>query len=220
MGPGTDRENAATPKLMSRRCLLGTPAPARGGGRLRATNRKDSAMNDIITVTGNIATAPELRQVPGGVAVATFRVASTERRYDRTAGAWVDGHTNWYNVSTFRSLAEHAHRSLGKGHRVILTGRLRVRSWENGERKGTAVDIDADAIGHDLRWGTTQFAPDRQNTAASESDGWSEGSAPDEVDRDRVSAGSAPNAWTVPGAEAESGGGERELVAADAGTPF
>src|SRR4029079_5343976 len=88
------------------------------------------AMNETITITGNVATEPEHKLTPGGVSITTFRIASGQRRYDRQTGGWVDGPTNWYSVSTFRSLADHAYDSLHKGDRVILTGRLKVREWE------------------------------------------------------------------------------------------
>ena len=120
-------------------------------------------MSDTITVTGNIATEPEHKRTPAGVAITTFRLASGQRRYDRQSGAWIDSGTNWYTVSTFRGLAEHTFSSLHKGDRVILTGRLRLRDWDTGSRKGTTAEIDAEAIGHDLLWGTTHFEKDGQS---------------------------------------------------------
>ena len=119
-----------------------------------------SDRGDTITITGNVATPPELKRTPAGVPITTFRVASGQRRYDRGAEAWTDAGTNWYTVSVFRSLADHAYQSLQKGDRVILTGRLRLREWDNGTRRGTAIEIDAEAIGHDLLWGTTTFVKD------------------------------------------------------------
>jgi len=89
-------------------------------------------------------------------------VCTTERRFDRDSGLWLDGHTNWYSVSMFRQLATNAGVSIHKGDRVIVTGRLRVRQWAtDAGRSGTSVDIDADAVGHDLMWGTANF---RRNT--------------------------------------------------------
>ena len=122
-----------------------------------------SDRGDTITITGNVATPPELKRTPAGVPITTFRVASGQRRYDREAEAWTDAGTNWYTVSVFRSLADHAHQSLQKGDRVILTGRLRLREWDNGTRRGTAIEIDAEAIGHDLLWGTTTFVKDSRS---------------------------------------------------------
>jgi len=124
-----------------------------------------SDTGDTITITGNVATPPEHKRTPAGVAIVTFRVASGRRRYSREAGGWTDAGTNWYTVSVFRTLADHAYRSLRKGDRVILTGRLRVRDWETDTRRGTAVEIDAEAIGHDLRWGTTTFEKDSRDAS-------------------------------------------------------
>lgn len=128
-----------------------------------------SDTGDTITITGNVASDPEFKRTAAGVAITTFRVASGRRKYDRDAGTWADSGTNWYTVSVFRSLADHAYRSLQKGDRVLLTGRLRLREWDNGTRRGIAVEIDADAIGHDLLWGTTTFVKDARGSADSAS---------------------------------------------------
>ena len=162
-------------------------------------------MSDSITITGNIATVPEHRRTPAGVAITTFRVASAQRRYDRSAGAWVDAGTNWYTVSAFRSLADHAAPSRRKGDRVLLTGRLRLRAWENGGKKGLAVEIDAEAVGHDLLWGTTTFVKDGLSVAPAGEESW-----------DTAAPGSG--AWTAPGVEAtpEASGPTAD---ADAGAP-
>ena len=164
-------------------------------------------MTDTITVTGNIATEPEHKRTPAGVAITTFRLASGQRRYDRESGAWTDSGTNWFTVSTFRGLAEHAFSSLHKGDRVILTGRLRLRDWDTGSRKGTTAEIDAEAIGHDLLWGTTRFekegAPAASATGAvPASNGW-----PAAGDVARVDSGG----WALPGA-GELDAPEPELV--------
>lgn len=116
-------------------------------------------MNDIVTVVGRVATDPTQGQTRSGAPVTNFRLASTHRRFDEASQAWVDGPTNWYSVAAFRQLGEHAKASLRTGDSVIVTGRLRVRSWEANGKQGTSVDIDADAIGHDLRWGTTAYLP-------------------------------------------------------------
>ncbi len=125
-------------------------------------------MSDTITIVGVVGTDPE-RKNPKGLPITTFRVATKERRFDRATGAWADGETNWYTVSAYRRLAEHVFDSVHKRDRVILTGRLRVRNWETGESRGTAVDIDLDAIGHDLLWGTTVFTRDERDAGSSTS---------------------------------------------------
>lgn len=114
-------------------------------------------MNDMITATGIVGTIPRHIHTPEGLAIASFRLASTQRRYDRAAAAWADGETNWYTVSAYRQLADNLAESLAKGDRVIVTGRLKVRQWQAGEKTGLAVEIDAEAVGHDLLWGRTSF---------------------------------------------------------------
>lgn len=133
-------------------------------------------MSDRITVVGNVASSPERRELPGGVPAVSFRLASSERRLEN--GQWVDGHTNWYWVSAYRKLAEHALDSLEKGQRVIVTGKFRLKQWESAAKSGSSAEIDADAVGHDLMFGTTTFhkstastAP-RPSTPAPESSGW------------------------------------------------
>lgn len=118
---------------------------------------KESTLSDMITVIGFVAT--ELRQTLTGDAlpITSFRLASNQRRFDRATSAWVEMETNWYTVTAFRQLALNANTSIRKGERVIVSGRLRVRNWDTGTRKGTAVEIDADTIGHDLTWGTASF---------------------------------------------------------------
>jgi len=167
-------------------------------------------MSDVITVTGNIATEPEQKQTPAGLPITSFRLASTQRRFDRSTGAWVDGPTNWYTVSMFRGLADHAFRSLQKGHRVVLTGRLRLREWDNGTKKGLAAEIEADAIGHDLRWGTTQYekAAATGGERGGHADEWavdggrgpSDADADEQVDAEMDAAGAArmPEEVTTP----------------------
>lgn len=114
-------------------------------------------MIDTLTIVGKVATDPIRSQTAGGIPVTNFRLASTHRRFDNATQTWVDAGTNWYSVAAFRQLGEHAKASLRTGDSVIVTGRLRIRNWEAGGKHGTSVDIDADAIGHDLRWGTTAY---------------------------------------------------------------
>lgn len=115
-------------------------------------------MSDTITVTGNIATAPSQVTTPNGATITRFRIASTQRRRDAATGEWIDGHVNWFTVCAYRHLGANAYASFRKGERVIVTGRLRIRKWENEDRHGTEAEIDADALGHDLMFGTTAFS--------------------------------------------------------------
>lgn len=120
-------------------------------------------MTDFVTVTGLVATTPRHLTTSEGLSITSFRLASSQRRFDRAAQKWIDADTNWYTVSAFRHLAEHSAQSIQKGDRVIVTGRLRIRDWENTDRSGTTVEIEADSVGHDLTWGTSIYS--RVNTA-------------------------------------------------------
>ncbi len=125
-------------------------------------------MHDSITLTGTIGTEPEHRVISGGVELTTFRLATGGRRFDRQTQQWVDAEANWYTVSAFRRLAVNAAHSLSRGDHVVVAGKLKVRSWEAGDRKGIAVDVEADSIGHDLRWVRT--VAERPSRPADESD--------------------------------------------------
>lgn len=118
-------------------------------------------MSDHVTVHGLIATEPRHLVTKEGLEITSFRLAAMQRRFDRQLGKWRDDGTNWYSVASFRILAKNAAASLEKGHRVIVSGRLKVREWDAGERSGISVDIEADTIGHDLVWGSTTFERNR-----------------------------------------------------------
>jgi single-strand DNA-binding protein len=120
-------------------------------------------MSDNITVRGFVATEIRSSTTPGGVATASFRLGSTERRYDRASNTWVDGHTNWFTVQGYRQLAGNMGCSVKKGQRVIIVGRLKLRSWEKEGRIYHAVEIDAESVGHDLMWGSANFTRNAGN---------------------------------------------------------
>lgn len=114
-------------------------------------------MSEQISVTGLIATTPRHLVTQEGLPITSFRLASAQRRFDKNQNKWIDADTNWFTVSVFRQLAINAAQSLSKGDRVVLHGKLRVRDWDNGERSGTTVEIEADSLGQDLNWGVSQF---------------------------------------------------------------
>lgn len=123
-------------------------------------------MNDNVTILGRVGADPKRSETANGVAVVNFRVASPQRRFDSKTQTWIETGTNWYNVSAFRQLADHVKASLHQGDGVIVTGKLKLREWENAERKGMSADIDAETIGHDLRWGASAFAKASRPSAA------------------------------------------------------
>ncbi|WP_165068635.1 single-stranded DNA-binding protein [Marisediminicola senii] len=115
-------------------------------------------MTDTLSITGVVGTTPKYITTAAGLVVTSFRLASTQRRYDRAQNKWVDGETNWYTVSAFRQLADNVASSVHRGQRVIVLGRLRIREWQGGDKSGINVDIEADSIGHDLTWGTATWS--------------------------------------------------------------
>jgi len=114
-------------------------------------------MSEQISVAGLVATTPRHLITQDGLPITSFRLASSQRRFDRTQNKWIDGETNWFTVTGFRQLAINSSTSVSKGDRILVSGRLRVRDWDNGERAGTSVEIEADSIGHDLSWGSSVF---------------------------------------------------------------
>ena len=105
-----------------------------------------------ITIAGNLVDDPELRFTPAGQAVARFRVASTPRFRDNATGEWKDGDSLFLTCNVWRQAAEHVAESLTRGMRVIVSGRLRQRSYETKEgEKRTVYEVEADDVGPSLR---------------------------------------------------------------------
>ena len=110
-----------------------------------------------ITVVGNLTADPELRFTPSGAAVANFTVASTPRTFDKNTNEWKDGEALFLNCSVWRQAAENVAESLVRGSRVIVSGRLKARSYETREgEKRTVFEIDVDEIGPSLKYATAK----------------------------------------------------------------
>jgi len=110
-----------------------------------------------ITFIGNLTGDPELRYTQNGVAVANFTVASTPKFFDKTSGGWMDkdDDTLFLRATVWKELAEHVASSLTKGLRVIVTGRLKQRSYETKEgEKRTSLELEVDEVGPSLRYAT------------------------------------------------------------------
>lgn len=111
----------------------------------------------VITVVGNLTADPELRFTPAGAAVANFTVASTPRTFDRQTNEWKDGDALFMRCNIWREAAENVAESLTRGARVVVTGRLRQRSYETREgEKRTVVELEVDEIGPSLRYATAK----------------------------------------------------------------
>ncbi len=120
-----------------------------------------------VTVVGNVATAIAKNRLGDGTVVANFRVGSTQRRYDRASGGWVDGDSLYVDVTCWRGLADNVVASLVKGDPVVVTGRLYTRTFEHEGQRRTAVTLEAQSVAADLAWCTAVLTRTRRRTAAS-----------------------------------------------------
>ena len=137
----------------------------------------------IITVVGNLVDDPELRFIPSGAAVASFRIASTPRTFDKQANEWKDGDALFLSCSIWRQAAENVAESLQKGMRVVVQGRLKQRQYEDREGvKRTVVELEVDEIGPSLTFATAKVTRasrrDQQQAAPQQSGGWGAPPAP------------------------------------------
>lgn len=116
------------------------------------------AAGDVnVTIIGNLTNDPELRFTPSGAAVANFRVASTPRVLDKATNEWKDGEAFYISCNVWRQYAENVAESLTKGMRVIVTGRLKQRSYETREgEKRTVIEMEVDEVGPALRYATAK----------------------------------------------------------------
>ena len=116
-------------------------------------------MNEtVVTMCGNLVTDVRSTTTPGGVSFASFRMGSSSRRYDRRSQVWTDADPIYVTVNCWRALAENVSGSLGRGEPVIVTGKLKIRSFTKED--GTArevLEVEAVAVGHDLTRGTSAF---------------------------------------------------------------
>lgn len=110
-----------------------------------------------VTIVGALGADPEIRFTPSGAAVANFTVASTPRQFDRQSNEWKDGETLWMRCSVWREMAENVIESFTKGDRVIVTGTLEQRSFEDRDgNQRTVVEMQVEECGPSIRWATAQ----------------------------------------------------------------
>ena len=136
-----------------------------------------------VTLVGNLTDDPELRFTAQGAAVANFRIAVSKRVRDAQTNEWKDGETSYFRVNVWRQLAENVAETLTKGNRVIVTGTLKMRSWETQEgEKRTVVEIEATEVGPSLKWATAKIErTSRTGGQGAEGGDWAGTPAPEEV---------------------------------------
>ena len=139
-------------------------------------------MNDIITtVIGNAVTDVSLRVTSSGTSVASFRIASNSRRFDKSTNSWIDQEPSYLSITAWAQLAENVALSVYKGQGLVVTGKLKVRQWQDADKSGTNVEIDAMAIGHDLNRGTSEFTKVKRVSEFYEQDPWMNEAADTEI---------------------------------------
>ena len=139
-------------------------------------------MSDFVTIRAIVGTEPQLTITATGVAVLKFRAATHESKRDADTGQWSDGPTSWYSVSAFRALAENAMESIRQGDHLVIHGKLQIRQFDRADgTRGTSADVEALALGHDLKFGTSAFtkvrAPGAEAQRAAHEDGSQETAA-------------------------------------------
>src|SRR6478609_3546 len=174
------------------------------------------AGDTVITIIGNLTADPELRFTPSGAAVANFTVASTPRQFDRQSNEWKDGETLFMRCSVWRDAAENVAESCQRGMRVIVSGRLKSRSYETKEgEKRTVVEMDVDEIGPSLRSATAKVNKTQRGAGGGggfgggqgQGGGWSGGSGGGQAEDPWANGGSAGGAQGAPAAGGKQGGG-------------
>ena len=170
-----------------------------------------------ITVIGNLTGDPELRFTPSGSAVANFTVASTPRTYDRQSNEWKDGETLFLRASIWREAAENVAESLTKGMRVIVSGRLKSRSYDTKEgEKRTVMELEVDEIGPSLRYANAKVNRTQRSGTQGQSTGNTQTSQGQGNRGSNVQSGggyapsspvTANDPWAIPGGQGNDGWG-------------
>ena len=146
-----------------------------------------------ITVVGNLTADPELRFTPSGAAVANFTVASTPRTFDKNTNEWKDGDALFLRCSIWRQAAENVAESLTRGARVVVTGRLKQRSFETKEgEKRTVVELEVDEVGPSLRYATAKVTKASRGSGGGGAGGGGFGGS--------GSSGGSDDPWSTPAA--------------------
>jgi single-strand DNA-binding protein len=159
-----------------------------------------------ITIAGNLVDDPELRFTPAGQAVARFRVASTPRFRDNATGEWKDGDSLFLTCNVWRQAAENAAESLHRGTRVIVSGRLRQRSYETREgEKRTVYEVEVDDVGPSLRNASAKVNKVARSTGNGDGQGGPGGSGARPSGGQGSSGGADPDPWASDSADGYSG---------------
>jgi single-strand DNA-binding protein len=169
-----------------------------------------AAGDTVITIVGNLVDDPELRFTPSGAAVAKFRIASTPRYMDKQTNEWKDGESLFLSCNVWRQAAENVAETLQRGMRVIVSGRLKQRSYETKEgEKRTVYEIEVDEVGPSLRSATAKVVKTQRGAgsggfggagAAVDNDPWAS-AAP--APAPAPASGGGGGGWNTPGSASD-----------------
>lgn len=151
----------------------------------------------LITVVGNLTADPELRYTQNGLPVVNFTIASTPRTYDKQKNEWVDGDALFLRCSVWREFAENLAASLTKGMRVVATGRLKQRSYQDREGNNRiSIELEVDEIGPSLKYATAAVQRVQKDPTKTRQQ-------PSAYQQEQQDAwATPPDAWAAPGATA------------------
>lgn len=168
-----------------------------------------AAGDTTITIVGNLVDDPELRFTPSGAAVAKFRIASTPRFLDKQTNEWKDGDALFLSCNVWRQAAENVAESLTRGMRVIVSGRLRQRSYETKEgEKRTVYEVEVDEVGPSLRNATAKVNRAQRSGGGGSGGGYGGGPADDPwASAAPAGAGATANGGWGGGGSGSAGGG-------------
>ncbi len=177
-------------------------------------------MNDIyVTLPGNVAAPPRQHTFPDGSRVTSLKVASTSRYFDRENQQWCNGETTYFGVRCFRGLADNVAQSVRVGQPIVVQGRLRIREFTHDGERRFMPEVEANSLGHDLRWGLGSFSKPQRGGAAPalgrqerteldrETHDWAMGGVAPAAGSASVNGSARPNTSGSP-AVLRSGGGE------------
>lgn len=134
------------------------------------------AQGNFVQIIGTVGGDPELRFTPSGHAVCSFSVAWTPRKRDSQTGEWSDGETSWFRCTAWRDLGENIAASITKGTRVVVTGTVTARDWEDRDgNKRTSIEIDVEDCAPSLRWAQAQIERTTREKQSSGGGGSSQG---------------------------------------------
>jgi len=169
-----------------------------------------AAGDTVITLVGNLVDDPELRFTPSGAAVAKFRIASTPRFLDKQTNEWKDGESLFLSCNVWRQAAENVAESLQRGMRVIVSGRLKQRSYETKEgEKRTVYEVEVDEVGPSLKNATAKVNKTQRGGGAGgfggggDNDPWASAAPASAGASAAAGAGSGSGGWNTPGVSDE-----------------